>query len=160
MPAPPLVPTVRYFPPGTRKLYWVLTVSNYLVPTRAEMNAGTDVSAEIVTMTGWSLAGSTVDVPDMGSRFTSTVPGRLTSATNDITCYLSQNSIDVRTLLPRDTNGFMFCMWEGDVAGQRMDVFPARVITQAVDTTVDDPGKVTISFAITRIPAINLAIPA
>jgi hypothetical protein len=41
-----------------------------------------------------------------------------------------------------------------------MDIFPARVVTQAVDTTVDDPGKVTISFAITRLPAINVAIPA
>ena len=160
MPAPPLTPTVRYFPPGTRKLYWVVTIANYLVPTRAELNAGTDISAEIETMTGWSLAGSTVDVPDMGSRFTSQVPGRLTSAQNDVTCYLSQNSIDARSLLPRDANGFMCCFWEGDVPGQKFDVFPARVVTQAVDTTVDDPGKVTISFAVTRLPAINLTIPA
>jgi hypothetical protein len=99
-------------------------------------------------------------VPDMGSRFTSQVPGRLTSPTNDVTCYLSQNSIDVRGLLPRDTNGYMVCMWEGDVPGNKMDVFPARVVTQAVDTTVDDPGKVTVSFAISRLPAINLTIPA
>ena len=159
MPATPLTPTTRYFPPGTRKLYWVVTIANYNAPTRAELNAGTDLSAEIATMNGWSLAGSTVDTPDMGSRFTSQVPGRLTSANNDITVYLSQNSVDARTLLPRDTNGFMVCLWEGDVTGQKMDVFPARVVTQAVDTTVDDPGQVTISFAVTKIPAINLTIP-
>jgi hypothetical protein len=159
MPATPLSPTTRYFPPGIRKVYFVAAISNYNAPTRAELNAGTDLSAEIETMTGWSLQGSTVDVPDMGSRFTSQVPGRLTSAQNDITMYMSQNSSDVRTLLPRDTNGFIVCLWEGDVTGQKMDVFPVRVVTQANDTTVDDPGKTTVSFAITKLPAILIAIP-
>lgn len=159
MPPTPLTPTTRYFPPGTRKIYWVPTISNYNAPTRSELNAGTDLSAEIDTMNGWSLAGSTVDVPDMGSRFTSQVPGRLTSATNDVTCYLSQNGNDIRNLLPRDTNGYMVCLWEGDVTGQVMDVFPSRVVTQAVDTTVEDPGKVTISFAVTKLPAIHITIP-
>ena len=162
MPPAPLNPTTRYFPPGTRKVYWVPTIANYLAPTRAEINAGTDLSAEIPTggLTGWSLAGSTVDVGDMGSRFTSTVPGRLTSATNSIDSYLDQGSNDIRTLLPRDTNGFVVCLWDGDIAGRRMDIFPARVITQAVDTNTEDPGKVSIQFAITKIPAINVAIPA
>jgi hypothetical protein len=159
MPATPLTPTTRYFPPGVRKVYWVPAISNYNAPTRGELNAGTDLSAEIETMTGWSLQGSTVDVPDMGSRFTSQVPGRLTSAQNDITAYMSQNSNDVRSLLPRDTNGYVVCLWEGDVTGQKMDVFPVRVVTQANDTVVDDPGKTTISFAITKLPAIYITIP-
>jgi len=159
MPATPLTPTTRYFPPGVRKIYWVPAISNYSAPTRAELNAGTDLSAEIETMNGWSLQGATVDVPDMGSRFTSQVPGRLTSAQNDITAYMSQNSNDVRSLLPRDTNGYVVCLWEGDVTGQKMDVFPVRVVTQANDTVVDDPGKTTISFAITKLPAIYITIP-
>lgn len=159
MPATPLTPTTRYFPPGVRKIYWVPAISNYNAPTRAELNAGTDLSAEIETMTGWSLQGSTVDVPDMGSRFTSQVPSRLTSAQNDMTVYMSQNSNDVRSLLPRDTNGYVVCLWEGDVTGQKMDVFPVRVVTQANDTVVDDPGKTTISFAITKLPAIYITIP-
>jgi hypothetical protein len=160
MPAPPLNPTIRYFPPGTRKVYWVPTISNYLVPSRAELNAGTDLSAEVDTVTGWSLAGATVDVPDMGSRFTSQVPARLTSASSDITFYCSQDRNDVRGLLTRDTNGYIVWLWEGDVPGQKCDVFPVRITTQAMDTTVEDPGKVTISFAITRIPAISATIPA
>ena len=159
MPATPLTPTTRYFPPGVRKIYWVPAISNYNAPTRAELNAGTDLSAEIETMNGWSLQGATVDVPDMGSRFTSQVPGRLTSAQNDMTVYMSQNSNDVRSLLPRDTNGYVVCLWEGDVTGQKMDVFPVRVVTQANDTVVDDPGKTTISFAITKLPAIYITIP-
>jgi hypothetical protein len=140
-------------------VYWVPTIANYLAPTRGELNAGTDLSAEIETMTGWSLQGSVVDTPDMGSTFTSQVPGRRTSPQNDITAYLSQTSNDIRSLLPQATNGFVVVLWEGDVTGQKMDVFPARVVTQANDTTVEDPGKVTISFAITKLPAIYITIP-
>ena len=159
MVATPLTPTTRYFPPGIRRVYWVPTIGNYLAPTRAELNAGTDLTGEIETMSGWSVTSNTVDVPDMGSRFTSQVPGRLTSATNDLTCYNSQNSNDARTLLIRDINGFIVLLWEGDVSGQKMDVFPVRVMAQAVDSTVEDPGKTTFSFAATKLPATNVVIP-
>lgn len=159
MAPPPLTPTIRYFPPGIRKIYWMPTSANYNAPTRAELNAGTDLSPEVDTMTGWSVTSAAVDVPDMGSRFTSQVPGRLTSATNDVTLYNSQNSADGRSLLTRDTNGFIVLLWEGDVTGQKMDVFPVRVMAQAVDSTVEDPGKTTFSFAATKLPATSVAIP-
>jgi len=161
VPPPPLQPTRRYFPPGIRKVYWEFTIANYLVPTRAELNAGIDLSAEIPTggISGWSLQGSTVDVGDMGSRFVSTIPGRLTSPTNSLDFYLDSGDIDIRTVLPRDTNGFAVFLWAGDNSGGKMDVFPSRVITQANDTATEDPAKTTIQFAITRIPAIAIAIP-
>ncbi|SRR6266568_7756630 len=161
MPPAPLTPTVRYHPPGIRKVYWVATIANYLAPTRTELNAGTDLTAEIATggMTGWSLAGSTVDSGDLGAEFVSTVPGRLTSASNSIDFYLSQNDVDARTLLPQNANGYVVVLWAGDVTGQKMDVFPARVITQANDSNTEDPGKTTIEFAITKKPAVAIVIP-
>lgn len=159
MAPPPLTPTIRYFPPGTRKVYWVPTIANYNAPTRAEINAGTDLSAEVSALSGWSLTSASVDTPDMGSRFTSQVPGRLTSATNEITCYQSQNSQDARSLFVRDLNGYVILLWEGDVSGQKMDVFPVRVQAQAPDSATDNPGTCTFSFAATRLPAIGITIP-
>jgi hypothetical protein len=159
MPPAPLNPTTRYLAVGIRKVYWVPAIANKNSPTRAELNAGTDLTAEIMTMTGWSLQGSTLDTPDMGTTFTSQVPGRRTSPQNDITFYLSQNSNDVRSLLPQNTSGFMVIPWEGDVTGQKMDVFPARVVTQANDPNPENPGQTVISFAITSLPGISIAIP-
>jgi hypothetical protein len=159
MPPAPLTPTLRYFPPGVRKTYWMPTTANYLAPSRGELNAGTDLTAEIMAQSGWSVSSDTIDTPDMASRFTSQIPGRTNASGSDITFYLSQNSTDVRTLLPRDQAGFIVQLWEGDVTGQKMDVFPVKVTTQAVDTTVDDPGQLTISFSVTKIPATNLIIP-
>jgi hypothetical protein len=160
MAAPPLTPTNRYFPPGTRKVYWLPACANYLTgPTRAELNAGTDLSAEISALTGWSVVSAMVDTPDMGSRFTSQVGGRLTSASNDITCYLSQNSIDARSLLIRGTSGFVVLLWEGDVTGQKMDIFPVVITSEAPDTTTDNPGTATFTFAASKLPATNITIP-
>ena len=159
MPPAPLFPTRRYFPPGIRKVYWMLTTANYLAPTRAELNAGTDLSGEVKTMTGWSLVSAQVDVPDMGSRFTSQVPGRLTSSSNEIDFFLDQGGDDIRRLLSQGLNGFVVTLWEGDVSGQWMDVFPVRVASLAPDATIEDPGAVTAAFAATKIPALQIVIP-
>ncbi len=159
MVATPLTPTSRYFPPGTRRVYWLIACSNYLAPTRAELNAGTDLSAEVSGLNGWSVTSATVDTPDMGSRFTTQVPGRLTSATNEITCYTSLNSNDARSLLTRDSNGFVILLWEGVISGLKMDVFPVRVMSQAMDSGIENPGTCTFGFAATRLPAVNLIIP-
>lgn len=159
MPPAPLFPTRRYFPPGIRKVYWLLTTTNYLLPTRAELNAGTDLSGEVSTMTGWSLIANQVDVPDMGSRFISQVPGRLVSATNEIEFFLDQGGDDIRRLFTLGLNGFIVPLWEGDVSGQFMDVFPVRVASIAPDTTIEDPGKVSVAFAATKIPALQVVIP-
>jgi hypothetical protein len=159
MPPTPLTPTTRYFPPGTRKVYWMTTTASYLAPTRGELNAGTDLSAEVAAMAGWAINSATADTPDMGSRFTSQIPARLDANGSQITFYLSQNSSDVRTLLTRDTNGFIVVLWEGDVTGQKMDVFPCRVMTDANETNTETPGQTTVMFSVTKLPAINVAIP-
>jgi hypothetical protein len=159
MPPTPLATTVRYFPPGIRKTYWVQTIGNYNAPTRAEINAGIDLSAQVQAINGWSVTSNAVDTPDMGSRFVSQVPGRLTSATNEITCYTSQTSYDARDLLLRDLNGNILQLWEGDVTGQKMDVFPVRVMSQAMDSNIENPGACVFAFAVTQLPAIHVAIP-
>ena len=39
-------------------------------------------------------------------------------------------------------------------------MFPAKVASTAVDTAMEDPAKVNVSFTVTRVPALNLTIPA
>ena len=48
MPATPITATLRYTPPGRRKYNWLTAVAAYPgAPTRAEINAGSDLSPEI-----------------------------------------------------------------------------------------------------------------
>jgi hypothetical protein len=159
MPPTPLNVTNRYVSEGTRKIYWVTTVANYLSPTRPEINAGIDLTNEIAEMTGFTVSSDTQDVPDMSGRFTAKIPGRITADDSSIRFYASSNSNDVRTVLPRDTAGYVLTLWEGDVVGQKMDVWPSKVTASSVQTGIDDPASIEIGFTITRVPAQNVTIP-
>jgi hypothetical protein len=159
--APPkLTPTNRYVPEGLRKFYWVVTIAVQAAPTRAEMVAGTDLSDEIAEVNGFTVTSSSVEVPDLSSRFTSKIPGRITADDSSLRFWASSNSNDVRSLLPRDTAGFVLCLWEGDVAAQKMDVFPVKVAALVMQTGTDDPGSLEAQFTITKTPSQFVAIPA
>jgi hypothetical protein len=159
MPPSPLTVTTRYTTPGIRKIYWVTTMANYLSPSRIELNAGIDLTNEIAEMTGFTVSSDTQDVPDMSSRFVAKIPGRINADDSSIRFYASQSSADVRTVLPRDTAGYVVTLWEGDVAGQKMDVWPAKVTATSVQTAMEDPASVEVGFSITRVPAQNVTIP-
>ena len=159
MPPAPLTPTVRYVPPGTRKVYWVTTIATYTAPTRAELNAGIDLSNEIAAVNGFTVTSGTVPTPDLSSRFVPEIPGQITAPSSQLSFYASNTSSDVRTVLPRDTAGFVVILWEGDITGQRMDVFPAKVTVSAPNGNMQNPEQIDVSFSITKIPANNVVIP-
>lgn len=159
MPPAPLSATARYVPPGTRKIYWVTTIATYTAPTRGELNAGIDLSNEVAAVNGFTVTSGTVPTPDLSSRFVSEIPGQITAASCSLSFYASSTSSDVRTVLPRDTVGYVVLLWEGDVTGQRCDVFPAKVTASAVNGNMQNPEQVDVSFSITKVPANNVVIP-
>lgn len=161
MPPTPLTATLRYIPPGVRRIYWLTTIASYTTAiTRAEINAGIDLTNEIASMSGFAVTSASTDTPDLSTRFTAKIPGRITADDSSISFYASSTSADVRTVLPRDTVGFVVILPEGDVPTQRMDCFPAKVSSTAVDTAEEDPAQINVQFTITKIPALNLVIPA
>jgi hypothetical protein len=160
MAPPKLNVTSRYVSEGTRKIYFVTTIATQASPSRAEINAGTDLTEEIAEMSGFAVSSDQAEVPDMASRFTGKIPGRITADDSSIRFYASSNSNDVRTVLPRDTAGFVLTLWEGDVPTQKMDVWPVKVGSAAVQPTIDDPASILVQFTITKIPSQNVTIPA
>jgi len=164
MAATPLSATTRYFPVGVRQYYFVTSIASKTAPTRAELNAGTDLTGEIVSVTGFTTSSNPVDAPDLKSRFTGQVTGMITADASSMNIYLDEESVDVRSVLPRDTVGFVVQFPEGDDEGvsgtKTMDVFPVKVSSASKDTTTTDPGQIVISFVITSEPAENILVPA
>lgn len=159
MGATPLSAFTRYYPPGTRQVYWVAAIANTDAPTRSELDAGIDLTSEIAAMAGFSVASATVSVPDLHSRFAPDIPGQITAASSSITFYADEDSQDIREILPRDTEGYVVVLWEGDHAGRYMDVFPVTVISVPKDVTTTNAGQMTVDFAVTAVPAENVVIP-
>jgi hypothetical protein len=162
MPPTVITASVRYFRPGLTKVYWVTTMATYTTPTRSELNAGKDVSPEIAEISGFTVTSESVDTPDLGTRFVSKIPGRITSDDSSINFYASSTGFnDARSVLPRDTTGYVVFMDGGDVSTTgRMDVFPATVASHGKLRGIEDPAMTQAQFTITRVPAEDVVIPA
>lgn len=161
MPATPITETTRYFSRGVTKCYFLTTVADTVVgPTRAELDAGTDLSPEIMEIEGWTVESQSIETPDLATEFTGSIPGSTSADDSSITFYASEDGVDVRTLLPRGTPGFVVWLDGGDVAANLMDLYPVRVASQGKTRTVDDDAAtIVINFSITREPTENIAVP-
>lgn len=156
----PLTATTRYTPPGNRKYYWITTAAAYATPTRAEINAGIDLTAEVESVSGFTLTGNTLDTPDLATGFVGQVPARVVAAASEIVFWASSTSADARTVFTRGTAGYVIFLPEGDIPTQKMEIWPAKVTSMFVDPSIEDAAKVHVQFSITKIPAQNATIPA
>lgn len=162
MAATPLTTSERYVAPEITKVYWVDTIANKNAPTRLELDAGTDLTGEVSEATGFELSAENVATPDGGSLFTSQVQGRINPPDTSVVCYASSDTVDVRDLLSRGDAGFIVILHGGDVATQKMTVWPVRVrsVSAPVDYAASNASMIVVQFTVTSAPAENVAIPA
>lgn len=160
MSATPLTTTDRFFAKGVSKIVFCSTLANKNSPTRSEIDGGKELSGEVSQVNGFNTTSNLIDAPDYGSRFNSKTPGMIEAADSSLQFYQDKTTHDVREILPRDTTGYILIMWGGDVPTQLMDVFPVTVssVTKSIPDNAD--ADITVSFAITSIPAEDVAIPA
>lgn len=161
LPAPtPLAATTRYIPAGKRRVVFVPTIAAKSAPTSVEITAGTDVTAEMNAISGFDTTSSMVDVPDFGTRYTAKVPGMGSSGDSSITLYCSDSASDARTLLVQDLTGYIVIFPEGIVTGRKCNVYPVTVMSSTIEQVAPDaPATMLVSFAVTSVPAVNIAIP-
>lgn len=171
IPPPAIVSSSRYLDIGVTRAYFLPTVASaLLVPTRAEMNAGTSLTGELADWSGWVLSSEMLDVQNMGNRFKSTIPGSLSSPSCTMTFYSSKNGLDVRSVLPQGTTGFIEILDGGDILSNRAEVWPVTVATlsmirgviggSSTGSTTDAAAQVLVSFAVTAAPAQYVSVPA
>jgi hypothetical protein len=160
VPAGAITASTRYYRPGLTQVNYTPTIANKAAPTRAEINAGTNLSPETNAIDGWQPQSNFLDAPDLVSAFVPKVAGSVEAGDSSLTLYASSNSVDVRSLLPRGTVGFILMLDESDTAGRKMDVYPVTVGSQAKIRDIGDVAKIQINFAITSAPAENVTIPA
>lgn len=158
----PLTPTKRFIPQGTSKYLWLPTVTATTgIPTRAELDAGTDLTGEVAVITGFSTQGGTVDVPDALSRFTKRVPGPITADDSSITFYGTKDAEedDARSVFTRDLTGYIVIMDAGDVTGALAEIFDVVVISVSKMREITAAFQIVVSFSISADP-VEFPLPA
>lgn len=161
MPPTPLPAATRFSHRGETRIYAVGAIANKTAPTRAELNAGTDLTGSIVGAAGWEVTRNQEEDSDLGTKFAVQFPTDLTVADSSLTFRASRDGTDVRATLPRDTATNIVILHGGDVTGGKMDVYPMKVRTVSKPVEVT-PGRavVTVSFSPSAEPAENVTIPA
>jgi hypothetical protein len=162
MAATAIASSTRYINPNTTVFYWVPAIASKAAPIRSELNAGTDITGELNAVDGFKTTSDQVETPDMATRFTSKIPGRISADDSSVTVYASVDGVDARALMPVDEDGFMVIMDGGDVPGSLMDVYPARVSSHGKERSTEgkDAALIEIMFSITSEPAENVVIPS
>lgn len=157
----PLSETTRYIAPEVTKTYWLPTIADTASPTRVEIDAGTDLTAEVAAADGWQVGADRVAVPDLGTKFTGRISGRVNPGDAQMTFYASQDTADIRDLLARGDSGYIYIADGGDVAGQKARVFSVDVsaVTPTLDVAGTEASRVMVDFSVkavveeTTIPA-------
>jgi hypothetical protein len=160
MAAPAIAGSNRFIPEGSTQFYWVPTMANYLSPTRAELNAGTDLTPELAESGDWAITSDAVDTPDLKTLFTSQIPGKITVDGSTLNMYSDVAAADARSLMPRTTVGYVVKFPGGDIAGRKMTTFPVKVGSAAEPTSFGAPTTLNFTYYVTKIPGENLTVPA
>lgn len=170
MPATPITFTGgRYTSRGTTRIYFLTTIASYTTAvTRAELNAGVDLTPQIADSSGWSVKTNQIDAPDMSTRFTATIPGAIAADDSSLTMYASKTGVDARATFTSGsstvpaTSGYIVILFGGDTAANKMDVWPVTVgsVAKQISPQGDNADTLMVSFSPTGEPAKDLAIPA
>ena len=159
---PTLAASTRYIAPGVTKIYFAPTIAAYPgAATTGEITAGTDITGEIADIAGFSSQAEFVETPDLSNKFVPKISGRIKAEDSSLTFYASVNGTDIRATLTQGLVGYLVFMDGGNVSGQKMDQFAVTVASVSVLRNVSgsDPIRVKVDFALTKVPAYNLAVP-
>lgn len=151
----------RYIRRGKSALKFAPAVATLTAPTRAEITAGTVLTASLAEIGGFTFANETVPTPDLSTTFDTKIPGVDTAEDPSLTFYDDDASSTIRTALAKGTTGFILRFPHGDVATKRVEVWPVTVTMVSDEYTVgNDPARFTVGFAVTGVPAQNGVTPA
>lgn len=160
MATPTITSSTRYFARGTSLCYFLPSVANLSSPSRAEMNAGLNLSPQVADLKGFSVTGNQIDTPDLGTTFDSKIAGTTSAEDSSLDLYADLGSVDVRIDLPRGTTGVIMWLDSGDVPGRKADLFPVTVTSNSQMRSMSEAAKRQVGFAITAEPAESVTIPA
>jgi hypothetical protein len=174
MPLATVLPEVpdAFSPLEQTKVYLYKTITafgNPAAPTRAEINGGVDITAQIADWAGFTVTTELIDVPNIANKYVSRIGGRITAEDSSITFHLSETGADIRAHLradesgiggPAATRGWLLLADAGDAAGLLADLYPFECTSMGKVRALDSNLRITAGLAFRTRPYENVALPA
>lgn len=152
----------RFMRKGITRVYWVPTIASAtLVPTTAEVTAGTRLDTQIAELNGFAFQNSPIKTPDMANTFVSSISGEDGSEDSNLVFYEDKTSNPIYTVLAKGTNGYVVIYPTGiagaaPAAGDKADVWPSQVASNARQYTAgNEAAQYQVTFAATATPGLD-----
>jgi hypothetical protein len=145
----------RFYRRGISKIYW--KAGTDIAPPAATVTLATgsvDLSDSVAEIAGFTLTSGTIATPDLGSRYTKTIPGEDTTPESSLTFYDDDAGTSaIRTALTKGAIGYITLLPYGKVSGKRAEIWVVQV-TGVNDqwTAGNDPARFMVSFAVLEVP--------
>lgn len=150
----------KFFRRGVSKIIFLPAVAG-ASPTRAEITAGTDLSASITGLSGFQFNNKRIDTPVLSSSFTPQIDGPDETGDSSLTMLDDDTVSTIRTVLAKGTSGFLAMFPYGDVPTKRMEKWPVKSSGVNDEWSLgNDPARYQVDFAITSQPTQTATIPA
>lgn len=159
----------RFFRRGKEKWVFAPAVSNTAAPTRAEISAGTILTAAgdtaaagVASVAGFAVSNSPIVTPDAATTFDKSIPGIDAIEASSITFYDDDASATKRTALAKGTAGFIIRMPYGDVETKRAEVWPVRStgVNDDADLVGSSAATFVVGFSVEAEPNKSAVVPA
>ncbi len=159
------MPASRFMRKGTTKVFFVPTLASYPASaTAAAVNAGTNLTPQVMEMNGFSFSNSPISTPDMDSRFVTQVTGEDTAEASNLVMYEIKGATDtLRAALPKDAVGYIVIFPVGiagatPAAADKAEIWPVVVSSNVRRYTAgNEAAAYQVNFAISSAP-VELAL--
>lgn len=149
----------RFFRRGVSAVKFAPAVAG-ASPTRAEINAGTDLTASVAGINGFKYSNNPIEVPDLGSGFNGQIVGPDSADGSSLVFYDDNASSTIRTALAKGVTGYILLFPYGDVATKRCEVWPVTSTGVNDDWTTDaQAAQFEVGFAVTSKPNQSATTP-
>lgn len=152
----------RFFRRGVSKVVFAPVVASAAAPTRAEITAGSDLTAFVADINGFNISNDPIPTPVLSSKFTPSIEGEDTTDASSLVLYDDSGTAPAfRAACAKGTAGYLILMPYGDTAAKRCEVWP--VVSTGVNdewSMGNDPARTTVGFSITNPPTQNAVVPA
>lgn len=158
----------RYVFEGIGEVWLVPTISSSGAPTATELNAGTDLTGQMIGDLVLPFEGTPADAADMSSNFNKQVAGDVGGTPGTFTIHKEQllAADTVYTALPRGTTGYL-CVnqralqsggtWQ---TGDAVDIWPIEVQSRTIIYGRGGTQKAAIVVTITDTPTEDFVVVA
>jgi hypothetical protein len=148
----------RFYRRGISKIYWKAGTDTAPPPATSVVASGSvDLTDDVAEIAGFAITSGLIPTPDLGSRFTKSIPGEDTTAESTLTFYDKDDATNpIRSALTRDAVGYIALLPYGNTVGKRAEVWVVKV-TGVNDqwSAGNDPARYVVTFAILETPNQN-----